>query len=216
MGLAHLHFRHPEKDFARIEIAKNPPLELQKKWRMKRVTQVEQRIRTRQTFTQFAPRHSDAAHSSQVVHIVGRRLIKQTVAASQSMLAQAAAEICGCALRPPGGCPLREVIPAKPRRDQAGASPASIAAARKNCLRLPGYFAANPQPRKIVTGESRLAWAIFASLTSSASPRGTGHLRTQKHHKRRDHSCSGRKCPGTIRMASLLFQHSIAEAANQD
>ena len=34
IGLAHLQFRHPIKDFARIEITKNPALELQKQRRM--------------------------------------------------------------------------------------------------------------------------------------------------------------------------------------
>ena len=93
MRLAHLHFRHPEKDFARIEIAKNPPFELQEKRRVEGVAQVEQRIRTRQTLAQFASRHSDATHPFEVVHIIRRCLIKQAITSLEAMLTQAPLEI---------------------------------------------------------------------------------------------------------------------------
>ena len=93
MGLAHFHSRHPEEDFARIEIAKNSPLELQEERRVKRIAQVEQRVRARQTLVQFAPRHSDAAHSVQVVRIIRRCLIKNAIASSQLMLTQLALKL---------------------------------------------------------------------------------------------------------------------------
>src|ERR1700731_1282697 len=93
MRLAHLHLRHPEKDFARIEIAKNSPLELEKKWRMERIAQVEQSVRGGQTIEQFAARHSDASHSHQVVRILRGRLMQQTITAAESVLAQLALEL---------------------------------------------------------------------------------------------------------------------------
>jgi hypothetical protein len=34
MGLAHLHFRHPVKDFAGIEVAKNPAIKIEEKRRV--------------------------------------------------------------------------------------------------------------------------------------------------------------------------------------
>src|SRR5437660_1480985 len=92
MRLTHLHFRHPEKDFARIEIAKNPPLELEKKWRMKRVAQIEESIRAGESIEQLATRHSDAAHSREVMHVFRGSLMEQTIAAAKSVLAQLSLE----------------------------------------------------------------------------------------------------------------------------
>src|SRR5437016_14528571 len=93
MRLTHLHFRHPEKDFARIEIAENPPLELEKKWRMERVAQIEESIRAGESIEQLATRYSHAAHSRQVVHIVRRSLLEQTITAAESVLAQLSLEL---------------------------------------------------------------------------------------------------------------------------
>src|SRR6266403_2084957 len=42
--LAHLQLCHPIKNFTRIEVAENAAFELQKKWRMNRITQIEQRV----------------------------------------------------------------------------------------------------------------------------------------------------------------------------
>ena len=44
VGLAHLQLRHPIKNFAWIEVAENAAFELQKKWRMNGITQIEQRV----------------------------------------------------------------------------------------------------------------------------------------------------------------------------
>ena len=54
MALAHLHFRHPIKDFARIEVAKNAALEFEQKRRMNRVGEIEQNVRPGQSIAQFA------------------------------------------------------------------------------------------------------------------------------------------------------------------
>ena len=53
MRLAHFHLRHPVKNLARIEIAKNPPFELQEEGRMNGVTEIEQRIWAGKTIEQF-------------------------------------------------------------------------------------------------------------------------------------------------------------------
>src|SRR5437660_10214113 len=88
MRLTHLHFRHPEKDFARIEIAKNPPLELEKKWRMERVAQIEKSIRAGEPIEQLATRHSDAAHSRAAMQVFRGSLIQQTIMTAESLLEQ--------------------------------------------------------------------------------------------------------------------------------
>src|ERR1041385_2435549 len=89
-GLADLHLRHPEKDFARVEIAKNPAFKLQQKRRMKRITQIEQGIWPGETIYQLSPRHPDTTHSRQVVDVVGWLLMKQTVLPLKSIFAQTA------------------------------------------------------------------------------------------------------------------------------
>jgi len=42
--LAHFQLRHPIKNFTWIEVAENAAFELQKKWRMNRITEIEQRV----------------------------------------------------------------------------------------------------------------------------------------------------------------------------
>ena len=59
---------------------------------MKGIAQVQQRIRARQTFTQFTTRHPHATHSRQFVHVIWRRLMKQAITSLQAMLAQASPE----------------------------------------------------------------------------------------------------------------------------
>ena len=93
MRLAHFHFRHPVKNFARIEIAEDPALELRKKRRMDRVTEIEQRVWSPESIEQIPFRHSDTNHPSEIVHIISRLLIQQTVSAGQAVLAQSSLEI---------------------------------------------------------------------------------------------------------------------------
>ena len=50
--LAHLQLGHPIKNFAWIEVAENAAFELQKKWRMNRITEIEQRVWSGQSFEQ--------------------------------------------------------------------------------------------------------------------------------------------------------------------
>jgi len=49
MRLAHFHFRHPIKDFARIEIAEDSLFELEEKRGMERIAQVQERVRAGQS-----------------------------------------------------------------------------------------------------------------------------------------------------------------------
>jgi hypothetical protein len=42
--LAQFHSGHPIKNFTRIQVAKDPSLKLQKKWRVNRVTEIQQRV----------------------------------------------------------------------------------------------------------------------------------------------------------------------------
>jgi hypothetical protein len=93
MRLTHFHLRHPEKDLAWIEITENPPLKLQKKWGMQRVTQIQQGVWTSESLSKLVPGHSDTLDLVEIVNIAGMRLLEQTVSAAQSMLLQAALEI---------------------------------------------------------------------------------------------------------------------------
>src|SRR5204863_9279631 len=70
--LPHLHLGHPIEDFARIEIAKNAPLELQKTWRVNRVTEIEQHIWSSQPIEQISFRYSDAIHPGDIMRGIGR------------------------------------------------------------------------------------------------------------------------------------------------
>src|SRR2546430_9911140 len=91
--LAHFHFRHPVKNLARIEIAENPALELHKKRWMNRVTQIEQRVWPRESIEQIPFRHSDAIHPREIVHVISRLLIQQTVSTGQVVLGQSSLEV---------------------------------------------------------------------------------------------------------------------------
>ena len=83
MALAHLEFRHPIKDLARIEIAENAPLELEQKRRMKRVGEIEENVRRGEPVAQLALRDSDATHRREVVFIARRILVEQAITAGQ-------------------------------------------------------------------------------------------------------------------------------------
>jgi hypothetical protein len=93
MRLTHFHLRHPEKDFAWIQITENPPLKLQKKWWMQRVTQIQQGVWTSESLSKLVPGHSDTLDLVEIVDVAGTRLLEQTVSAAQAMLLQAALEI---------------------------------------------------------------------------------------------------------------------------
>ena len=79
MGLPHLQFRHPIKNFARIEIAKNAALEFKQKRRMNRVTEIEQRVRSCESIAQLTTTHSHAAHLPEIVCIGGGRLMQEAI-----------------------------------------------------------------------------------------------------------------------------------------
>jgi len=69
MGLAHLHFCHPIKNLAWVEVAKYPALELEEEGRMERITEVEQGVRAGESLEQFLPRKSGASHGCEVVRV---------------------------------------------------------------------------------------------------------------------------------------------------
>ena len=94
MRLAQLHFRHPIKNFARIEIAKNPALEFEQKRRMNRVSEIEQNVRPGQPIAQFAlGTFRCNACAARSCSSACRILIKQTIAPGQSMRAELSLEI---------------------------------------------------------------------------------------------------------------------------
>ncbi len=92
MGLAHLQFRHPIEDFARIEIAEDSPFKLEQKRRVNRVTQIEQRIRPGQAIAQLGEGHSHATHLPKFVSIRSGRLIQETI--SKTVLSEASLKTC--------------------------------------------------------------------------------------------------------------------------
>jgi hypothetical protein len=95
MRLAHLHFRHPEKNLAGIEIAENPLLEFQEKWRVKRIAEIQQDVWTGQPLTKLAPGHTQTAHLIKIVDVVRMRLKEQAISTAQPMFSQAPLEIAG-------------------------------------------------------------------------------------------------------------------------
>src|ERR1700731_1411063 len=77
--LPHLDLGHPIKNFARIEITKNPALELQQERRMNRIAEVEQNVRSGQAFEQRLFRHPDAADRVEVVLVVKGFVVKKAI-----------------------------------------------------------------------------------------------------------------------------------------
>jgi hypothetical protein len=96
--LTQLHLGHPVKNFARVQIAKDASLKLQKKWRMNRVTEIQQRIWSSQSIEQRWLRHSYAANRVEIMRAGCRFLIQQTIATSQSMQAQLPLEVINSGL----------------------------------------------------------------------------------------------------------------------
>src|SRR6478672_4373479 len=86
--LPYFHFRHPIKNFARVEIAKNASLKFQEQRRMNRICEIEQDIRSAEALKQLAFRNSDALQRIQVVRIRCRLLEKQTIPPRQSIRPQ--------------------------------------------------------------------------------------------------------------------------------
>ena len=86
--LPHFHLRHPIKNFARVEIAKNASLKFQQQRRMNRIREIEQNIRSTEALEQLAFGNSDALQRVQVMRIRCRLLVKQTIPPRQSMRPQ--------------------------------------------------------------------------------------------------------------------------------
>ena len=86
--LPHFHLRHPIKNFARVEIAKNASLKFQQQRRMNRIREIEQNIRSAEALEQLAFGNSDALQRVQVMRIRCRLLVKQTIPPGQSMRPQ--------------------------------------------------------------------------------------------------------------------------------
>jgi len=69
VALANLHLRHPIKDLAWIEIAEEASLKLKKEGRMKRVGEIEQDVRPRQSILQLLLGKTNAAQRSEIMLI---------------------------------------------------------------------------------------------------------------------------------------------------
>src|SRR4030095_5443343 len=91
--LAQLHFGHPIKNFTRIQIAKDASLKLQKKWRVNRVTEIQQRVWAGESIKQRSFRHSDTTYRVELMRTRCWCLIEQTVATSQSMRTELPLEV---------------------------------------------------------------------------------------------------------------------------
>src|SRR6266481_1572381 len=91
--LPHFHLRHPIKNFARVEIAKNASLKFQQQRRVNRIGEIEQDARSAETLEQLAFGNSDAPQRVQVMRIRCRPLVKQTIPSGQSMRLQLPLEI---------------------------------------------------------------------------------------------------------------------------
>src|SRR4030095_11193687 len=91
--LAQFHFGHPIKNFTRIQIAKDASLKLQKKRRVNRVTEIQQRVWAGESIKQRSFRHSDTTHRLELMRTRCGLLIEQTISTSQSMCAQLPLEI---------------------------------------------------------------------------------------------------------------------------
>ena len=167
--LPHLHLRHPIKDFARVEIAKNAPLKFQQQRRMNRIREIEQNIRSTEALEQLAFRNSDAPQRVQVMRVGCRILVEQTIPAGQSVRAQLPLEILNLAGRAAAssvaGRSSSQIASSFSRRNP------SIHCSGTEKLPPPSrYFAANPQPRKIVTrAESLILLARSSTITRPRS-----------------------------------------------
>ena len=104
-GLAHLHAGHPERDFAGVEVAEQPPLKAQQERRMDRIAQVEQRVRTGEAVFQLGlAQPVGFASSARSCASLGRVLVEQAVVFLQAVLREALAE------RADAGAVLRGVL----------------------------------------------------------------------------------------------------------
>src|SRR4030095_11087953 len=134
--LAQFHFGHPIKNFTRIQIAKDASLKLQKKRRVNRVTEIQQRVWAGESIKQRLLRHSDTTHRLELMRTRCGLLIEQTISTSQSMCAQLPLEIINL------GFIRRRII---------------YRSGTEKCPPPSRYFAAKPHPRKIVT---RAEWSF--------------------------------------------------------
>jgi hypothetical protein len=91
--LAQFHFGHPIKNFTRIQIAKDASLKLQKKWRVNRVTEIQQRVWAGESIKQRSFRHPDTTYRVELMRPRCWFLIEQTIATSQSMRAELPLEV---------------------------------------------------------------------------------------------------------------------------
>jgi hypothetical protein len=147
MRLAHLHPGHPIKNFARVEIAKEPALKLKKKWRMNRITEIEQRVWSGQSFEQTPLRHADALHCVEIVRVGCGLLIQQAISVAEAMFAQASLEtfdpmsifdyICGRRQKLQPDCVQFQPAQAKHPLQRDGKNAAAF-----------GIFCCKPAPKK--------------------------------------------------------------------
>src|SRR6202030_1999744 len=96
--LPELHLGHPKHDLARIKIAEQAALKLQKQRRMNRITEIQDRVRPGETIKQLAFRHSNATELVQIVRTFRFLVIKQTITFRESVCAQLSLKISNLAL----------------------------------------------------------------------------------------------------------------------
>ncbi len=117
--LAHLDAGHPERNFARVEVAEEPPLETQQQRRMDRVTQVEQHVRTSKPVFQFG---SCSSRSSAWQRGRARRSAGVGRAGSNVLpgrVAQVVRGTSGCRRGPARGPCWRGAFPARRNRAES-------------------------------------------------------------------------------------------------
>src|SRR5437588_11199668 len=96
--LPHFDLRHPIKNVAGIEIAKNTAFEFQQQGRMDGVAQIQQRVGTGQSAQQIGTANSETMHLVEIMRIIRARLIEQTISFRQSMDPKLCLKTSDCSL----------------------------------------------------------------------------------------------------------------------
>jgi hypothetical protein len=127
---------------------------LQKKWRVNRITEIEQRVWARKSIEQRSFRHSDTTHRVELMRARWRFLIQQTISAGQSMRTQLPLEIVD-----PGLIGLRVLR----RRQQL----------KPDCIELQSLQAEHP-----LQGDGKIsaAFAIFCGKAASQEDRHASRI----------------------------------------
>jgi hypothetical protein len=110
MSLPEIEFRHPIKDLARIEVAKDSPFEFEKQRRMEGLGEIEENVGPLQPMPQFAPGEADTTHRLEIVHFCRVLGVEQAVTPAQSMGAELPLKIYNAGLVTGGVARPREPL----------------------------------------------------------------------------------------------------------